>query len=97
VKNLSVDKIFMFYLTTIFNYKKNSKVMTVVGSRNSYKRLLQKLDTLLVPCQYIFSVIIFVMNNQLKFSGWLGSTWYRYNKYYQWKCMYWHGTGKISK
>jgi len=33
--------------------------MAGVRSRKSYKMLLEKLDILLVPCQYIFSVIIF--------------------------------------
>jgi len=37
--------------------------MADIGSRSSCKRLFQKLDILPVPCQYIFSLIIFVANN----------------------------------
>jgi hypothetical protein len=91
---VNVTKIFVFYLTTMFNYKKDRKILDYIRSRNSYKRLLQKLDTSPVPCKYIFSVKIFVViirwNSQSNWAVRGLDTTNIINEN-----MYWHGTGKI--
>jgi hypothetical protein len=48
--------------------KRIDRIMAGVESRSSCGKLFQKLDILPVPCQYIFSLIIFVTDNLGKLS-----------------------------
>jgi hypothetical protein len=50
--------------TRYLNYKKRLvRIMVGVGSRCSYRGLFKRLDILALPCQYIFLLMKFVVDN----------------------------------
>jgi hypothetical protein len=51
-----VDKVFKLQKRTV-------RIMAGVGSRCSCRGLFKRLDIFLVPCQYIFSLVAFVVDN----------------------------------
>jgi hypothetical protein len=55
----SVDK--------VFKLQKKNRIMAGVGSRCSCRGLFKRLDILPVPCQYMFSLMTFVVDNMGSF------------------------------
>jgi hypothetical protein len=51
----------------VFISQKKDRIMAGVGSRSSCRSLFKKLDISPVPCQYIFSLMMFVVDNQENF------------------------------
>ena len=47
--------------------KKVKRIMSGVGMKTSCRGLFKKLGTLTVACQYIFSIMLFVVANQINF------------------------------
>ena len=48
-------------------YKKGGEVMFCVGPRSSYGKLFRKLNILPIVCQYIFSLMLFIVDNEKDF------------------------------
>jgi hypothetical protein len=54
--------------------KRTVRIIAGIKSRNSWRNLFMSLETLPLPCEYIFTLMDFVVDNQEHFSDKLSNT-----------------------
>jgi hypothetical protein len=62
--------VILIIILEFLNYKKVIRMIPGVGPRDSCRNLFKKLDILPLSCEYILSLLLFVIDNQNNlFSG----------------------------